>query len=113
MGDYLFHYTSRQLAQEIIISGLLKPRPHGKIYLTEDTYERGADVAKYLAIVNKPVEVVCMIPEAKVADLSDPRHVKAIHGPDGEVIRPGCGSERYTTKEVDVEDLVWLGLSVP
>lgn len=113
MGDYFFHYTSRYLAQQIIISGLLRPGRGGRLYLTQDTFERGADAANRLAITIKPVEVTCVIPKDRITDISEDRHIEPILGADGSEIRWGCGSEKYTTKEVDVKGLAWLSLAMP
>jgi hypothetical protein len=113
MGEYFFHYTSRHLAQEIIISGWLKPGRGGRLYLTGDSFERGADAANRLAILRMPVEVACVIPKDKVEDCSEERHVHSILGSDGIEIRQGCGREQYTTKSINIEGLPWLTLLVP
>jgi len=83
MGHYFFHYTSRRLAQEVIVSGWLWPGRGGRLYLTQDTFERGADAANRLAISGKPVELTCIIPKDRVTDVSQERHVEPILGADG------------------------------
>ena len=113
MGEYFFHYTSRRLAQEITISGWLRPGRGGRLYLTEDIFERGADAANSLAIAGKPTEMACVIPKDKVTEVSEERHVEAILGADGSEIRSGCGNEQYTTKAINVKGLSWMSLSAP
>lgn len=113
MDDRLFHYTSRQLAHETIISGKLRPRYGGKVYLTEDSYEQGANAARRLAIVNKPVEVVFVVPRDRVRDLSPERQVEYILGDDGTILRPGGGTEQYTEEEIDIDGLNVWSLACP
>lgn len=57
-GHSVFHYTSRHAAQRIEISGRLVPGRSGVVYLTDQDYNPGWRAAKYLAIADKPVEVV-------------------------------------------------------
>ena len=119
MGEKYFHYTSRQIAQEIIISGYLKPTSvGGRIYLTQDTFENGAEAAKRLSILGKPIEVVCVIPADKVKDKIEnlkPYHIDDIIGPNGEILRPGCGQEYFTypDKEIEVKECHWYDLPTP
>jgi hypothetical protein len=119
MGIKYFHYTSRHLAQEIIISGFLRPASAvGRIYLTQDTFKNGAEAAAKLSILGKPVEVVCVIPEDKVKDKienKEPKVVDPIIGPGGKDLRPGGGKEYFTRKEetIDVADLHWYELPMP
>lgn len=75
MPKYVFHYTSRQAAQDIIGSGSLKPGPRGKLYLTEVLYTSGAEAANRLGITNKPVEVVGLVPREAVDKASPLGHV--------------------------------------
>jgi len=119
MGEKYFHYTSRQLAQEIIISGYLRPRSFGgRIYLAQQTFSSGAEAAKKLSILGKSVEVVCIIPADKVKDKienREPKHVDEIIGPNGEILRPGCGQEYFTylDKEIEVKGCHWYELPSP
>ncbi len=116
MGEHWFHYTSRQFAQEIRISRKLKPPPRGKLYLTQDFYERGADAANHLAIINKPVEMACLITKDMLPEDPTPvkpRHVEPILGPDGEEIRAGCGLEQFIMEEVKDQDFEWISLMMP
>ncbi|MBI2849631.1 MAG: hypothetical protein HYX80_01145 [Chloroflexi bacterium] len=81
--------------------------------MTQQVYEKGTEAAKRLAITGKPVEVVCIIPKERVMSVSEDRHVEAILGADGSEIRPGSGTEQYTTGTVEVKELSWLSLAVP
>ena len=114
MADYLFHFTSRANAQDIIAQGVLRPGRGGRVYLTDDMYQSGAAAAGVLAILGKPIEVACVIPRARIADLRPEggRHVERLIM-DAFEIRPGCGREWYTESEVDVTQLVWIALSFP
>ena len=106
MADFVFHYTSRELAQAIQISGWLRPGRGGKLYLTDDTYEDGAEAAKKLALTGKAVEMVLVVPVSATKDLSEPRPIEPILAPDGSDIRPGGGRERTTQSPVDARPLV-------
>lgn len=107
MGEKYFHYTSRQLAQEIVIAKKIRPRSNfGRIYLTQDTFSCGADAVGRLSIVGKPLEVGCVIPAACVEDLiensNSPQHVEPLIAPDGLDIRLGCGDEYFTKPGVEI-----------
>lgn len=122
MPQHYFHYTSRQLAQEIVIAGKIRPRSSvGRIYLTQDTYSCGAEAAARLSIVGKPVEVCGIIPEDCVLSVltnpDAPKHVEPLIGPDGLDIRPGCGLEYYTRPgekiDTDPKRVHWFSVPVP
>ena len=119
MGIKYFHYTSRHLAQEIIISRKLRPRnPNGRIYLTQQTFSKGAEAAAKLSILGKPVEVVCVIPEDKIKNIlenDEPSHVNPIIDPNGNDLRPGCGKEYFTEKgkTIDINGCNWYSLPIP
>ena len=112
MSSYVFHYTSRELAQAIRISGQLRPGLGGKLYLTDETYEQGGEAAQKLAIIGKPVEVVLVVPELVTSELGEPRPVEPLLAPDGD-LRPGGGTERVTRYSVSVRGLVIWSLGSP
>ncbi len=109
MPRSVFHYTSRRTAQDILISGRIKSGPSGKIWLTDEAYPRGMDAAEKLAITGKVIEVVLVVPEDSVAELTESRKVLAVMDPDtGSELRPGGGFERTTTKDIDITGaVVW------
>jgi hypothetical protein len=122
MAQKYFHYTSRQLAQEIVIAGRIRPRSSvGRIYLTQDAYCCGAEAAARLSIVGKPVELCGVIPEDLVlsvlANAGEPQHVEPLIGSDGTDIRPGCGLEYFTQPGAEIEanqrQIHWLDVPVP
>ncbi|MBI2917622.1 MAG: hypothetical protein HYY01_06465 [Chloroflexi bacterium] len=113
MGDYLYHYTSRYLAQEVVVSGKLRPGPGSKLYLSQDSYQQGATAAAKLAIVNKPVEVVFAIPNERVANHSAEAFVESIMGVDGADIRPGGGTQVWTADDIEMTAIAAWGLAWP
>lgn len=109
----LFHYTSRSLAQEIAISKRLKPGSGGRLYLTREHYQQGHEAAARLSIL-KTVEMVCCVLNDQVNGLSQEQHVDPIIGQDGDEIRPGCGTEMWTTQEVPLNgNASWILLEPP
>lgn len=113
MSSYVFHYTSRELAQAIRISGWLSPGRGGKLYLTDDAYEQGNRAARRLAIIRKPIEMVLAIPEAATRDVTEPRPVEPILAPDGSEIRSGGGTERTTRYALRVRGVATWSLGSP
>lgn len=111
MAQLVFHYTSCQAAQEIAIHGAIVPGRGGKLYLTDDTYARGVDAARRLAIPNKAVEMVFVVEQAGLSNISDPRPVGPYRGPAGVKLRPGGGTERWTEHEISVPAPVAWNLS--
>ena len=114
MSDLLFHHTSRAAAQDIFISGSLRPPyPGAKVYFTPDPFERGAEAAARLAITGKIIELACIVPRARISRLSRARHVGSILDANGAEIRPGGGTELWTDSEVDIRGYTWLPLAPP
>lgn len=112
MPEYVFHYTSRQAAQDIIGSGYLTPGPRGKLYLTEVLYTSGAEAANRLAITNKPVEVVGLVPREAVDKATPPRPVFPVWE-GATMIREGGGLETWIDHPIPSGDTQWLELSAP
>jgi hypothetical protein len=109
----VFHYTSCQAAQEIAISGRLRPGRDGKVYLTDDMYGRGVDAARLLAIPNKAVELVFSVLVDGVTEIAEERSVGAFLDEDGSELRPGGGTERWTAQPIEVAELVVWRLTWP
>ncbi len=109
-----FHYTSRKSAQDIIcgFTSQIRPGPSGKLYLTPSRYDAGYEAAGWLAIT-KLVEMVCEIPEGRVAAATNPRRAKKIKGPSGMILRRGRGIEVTTPREIDANGLQWIALTDP
>jgi hypothetical protein len=110
--DYYFHYTSRQFAQSVMSAGRLTPGLGGVIYLTRDLYERGTDAMDWLAIDNKPIDVVGFVPGSLVGDLPD-EPVFPIVDAGGRLWRKGGGTQIRVTVEVAAYAVKWLALSPP
>ena len=56
-GAIYYHYTSRELAQEISISGLILPSSDGLVYLTDVLYTIGWQATDRLALPRTRAEV--------------------------------------------------------
>lgn len=131
MADYYFHYTSRVAAQLIIAADQLSPGAGGAVYLTDEVYATGAEAAQQLAIpvtgpvavtlsgtvlLTKPVEVVCLIPAARIPDIApgQAEDVDALRDPrTKEVIYLGGGRQFRYPRPIDVAGLRWLPLGSP
>lgn len=88
----LFHYTNRRGAQEIAISGEVRPGTTGVLYVTPDLYDSGAAAADMLGITGKTVEVV--LGSARWDAARDVRVQVALPVRDGGwVVRSGGGGE--------------------
>lgn len=99
----LYHYTSRQGAQDIVASNSLRAGPSRVIYLTTDMCDTGSAAAATLAIHGKPVEVRCEV-KANPQHLRGPFRVETIFGSDGTLLRPGGGVEyKYLQVSLDLE----------
>ena len=102
LTNYYLHYTPREGAQNIISAGAIKPGRSGRVYLTRDFDPFGSDAADKLSIVNKPVELACLIQEDLLADLEGPSPVESIRDGNGDLLRGGGGSEYYVTSTISV-----------
>ena len=114
-GHYL-HYTSREGAQSISITRLIRPGRSGRIYLTKEIYAHGVDAANGLSIVNKPVELACFVDLNGVAlEISPPSLVEPIRDDEGNILRHGGGAEFFVTDQITVArgKESWLALSPP
>jgi len=56
-GAIYYHYTSREMAQEISISGLILPSSDGLVYLTDVLYTIGWQATDRLALPNTQAEI--------------------------------------------------------
>ena len=115
LTNYYLHYTPREGAQNIISAGAIKPGRSGRVYLTKEFYPFGCDAADKLSIVNKPVELACLIEEALVAPSEQPSLVEPIRDGSGDLIRAGGGTEYYVTAPITVsrDKERWVGLLEP
>lgn len=111
VGNYYLHYTSREGAQGVISAGVIRPGRSGRVYLTQDLYAFGSDAANALSIVNKPVELACLV---NIGNPSGPYPVEPIRDEQG-VIREAGGTEYYTDASITVSQDKdrWLSLLEP
>ena len=113
MPDYYFHYTSRMAAQSILSSGRLEAGISGLIYLSLDVYGEGARAVDTLALVDKPIEVVGVVPAA-VASGALIRYVLPLYDPvSGMLVRKGGGTQITIPGPLPGADIRWLVLSLP
>lgn len=115
LANYYLHYTSREGAHGIIAAGLIATGRSGKIYLTDRVYTFGADAADALSLMNKAVELACLIQGDGVGRLEGPFTVEPIRDGAGNLIRSGGGVEYYSFTPIPVgrEKERWLGLLQP
>jgi len=115
-SGYYLHYTSREGAQSISITSLIRPGRSGRIYLTRDVYTHGVDAANGLSIVNKPVELACFVDlNGAALAISPPSLVEPIRDDEGNILRHGGGTEFFVTAQIIVAQgkESWLALYQP
>lgn len=112
---YLYHYTSRELAQNIYCLGKLLPGLSGNIYLTTDLYAIGTEASQKLAIEGKPVELAFSLPDSNIKIyVSKPRRVQPLRGPKGVIRRKGGGLELTISRGINiVNETIALSLREP
>ena len=113
----LYHYTSRQAAQNIICVGIITPGISGRVYFSSELYATGATAANALGIPpKKPVEIAFEIPDnPPPPGLSLPSRAIPFLDPYGNVIRKGGGPEVHTTNAVAIVQNPdkWLSIREP
>ncbi len=100
--NQLFHYTSRQGAQDISASRSLQPGPSERICLTPDKYEFGWQAAACLSMDDQALEYRCLVDVSSIA-LEDPRPTQPLYSPDGTLLRPGGGLAYYIAGDMAIE----------
>lgn len=114
--EYVFHYTSREAAQDIINEGKIKAGPLGRIFLTDGLYSSGAEAADRLGIVSKPVEVVFLIPHRLVTqgfdiisievDIGSPERIDSVRDTEtGQLLRKGGGTQYKVSGEISFANI--------
>jgi hypothetical protein len=71
----LYHYTSQQAAQDIHCSRTISPGRSGILYLTDERYKEGTGAADRLAIIGKPVQCYCEVPQDTTLKVTGPHRV--------------------------------------
>lgn len=119
LDNCYLHYTSREGAQGIAASGLMRPGRSGYVYLTKDLYAFGADAANRLSIINKPAELACLIDGDTLPQKPSPPPEGPIAEPirddEGNLVREGGGSQFVMSASLSVpkDKELWLGLLQP
>lgn len=114
--EYVFHYTSREAAQNIINEGKIKAGPLGRIFLTDDLCSSGARAADRLGITSKPVEVVFLIPHKLVKrgfeflqidlDIGSPEPIDFVRDTEtGQLLRKGGGIQYKVSGEIPLGNI--------
>ena len=112
-GGLFYHYTSRQSAQEISITGLILPSRDGLVYLTDVLYRFGWQATDRLALPNNSAEVAIPVKvEENVVWLGVVpfwRHPRTLRYRRG-------GAQQWVVAgpvEVDPYPWTWIQLDVP
>jgi hypothetical protein len=114
MPDYHFYYTSREAAQGIGSAGRVEAGASGWIYLTPDLYEEGTRAADALAIEDKSIEVVALIPSSMLMPPPKTSLVLPTYDPvGGRVRRKGGGVQARIPGPLASAEIRWLALSPP
>src|SRR6266508_3711736 len=107
-GGVVYHYTSRQAAQDILAMGRLLPYGTlARIWLSPIRYASGAEAANRLAILGKTVEVAVEIPRTMIDNPTVSSLVLAEFNL-GLMVRQGLGWEFSIQHDILVAGLLWL-----
>lgn len=112
MHHLCYHYTSRQGAQDIISTGILKLGRTGVIWLTPTLYALGQEAANRLGIIGKPVELLVEIPVTMLINPATLSPVRAVVQPN-QMIRQGLGWEFVVRHTINIGGLRWIALAWP
>ena len=104
-GGIYYHYTSRELAQEISISGLILPSSNGLVYLTDVLYTIGWQATDRLALPNTKAEVAIPVKIERGAVLVG--NVPAWYDSQGTAFRRGGGRQWVVSYPIPVEPYPW------
>lgn len=104
-GEIYYHYTSRELAQEISISGLILPSSDGLVYLTDVLYRIGWQATDRLSLPYKNAEVAIPVKIEEGAAWSG--IVPTWYAPQGSVFRRGGGRQWVVDYPVPVDSYPW------
>ena len=112
-GGIYYHYTSRESAQEIAITGLILPSRNGLVYLTDVLYRFGWQATDRLALPYKNAEVA--IPVKPVESPVWAGTVPIWGSPQFPLFRRGGGQQWAVLGPIPVEPYPWnwIELEVP
>lgn len=112
MHHVCYHYTSRQGAQDIVSSGMIKLGRTGVIWLTPTAYALGQEAANRLGIVGKPVEMMVEIPVSMLIGATALSTARAV-AQGNQMVRQGLGWEFIVRHTINIAGLRWLPLAWP
>jgi hypothetical protein len=110
-----YHYTTRHAAQDISISGEIRPGRDGLIYLTDVLYRLGWQATDYLALPSSRAEIALAIPVQSLMDVEYWGVVPIFPSSTGEVFRRGGAHQWVVSKvvKIPVYPWSWLPLEMP
>lgn len=112
-GEIYYHYTSRQAAQEISISGLILPSSDGLVYLTDVLYRFGWQATDRLALPSSNAEVAIPV---KIEEYVVWTGVVPTWGlPQVPLYRRGGGQQWVVDRPIPVDPYpwTWIYLEIP
>lgn len=109
-GEIYYHYTSRELAQEISISGLILPSSNGLVYLTDVLYTIGWQATDRLALPNTKAEVAIPVRIERGAVLVGA--VPPWAPSQGSIFRRGGGRQWVVNYPVPVDPYPWTWMEL-
>lgn len=113
----LYHYTTRALAQEICMGGMIRQNSQGLVYLTDVLFKLGWQATDYLALPEKNAEAVVPIPIGWLDQrlLEYRGMVPEVQGTSGRSLRRGGGHQWVVHGAIRIVILPWswVELEVP
>ena len=112
-GNIYYHYTSRESAQEISISGVIFPSSNGLVYLTDVLYRFGWQATDRLALPYKNAEVAIPV---KIEEYAVWSGVVPVWAPSQTpLFRRGGGQQWVVAGPIPVEPYpwTWIEMEVP
>ena len=112
-GEIYYHYTSRQAAQEISISGLILPSRDGLVYLTDVLYRFGWQATDRLALPYKNAEVAIPVKTEQTTVWTGIVPIWIL--PQSPLFRRGGGQQWVVAGPIPVDPYpwTWMELEVP
>jgi DNA-binding XRE family transcriptional regulator len=110
----LYHYTSREFAQDITCSSVLRPGPSGVVYLSTHRVDQGTEAAAIFG-GQGPIEFRCEVEVDPGSEgLQGPFTVQQIFSLDGFTYRRGGGQEYWYDGIINFDRAPeWIPLDQP
>lgn len=107
-GGIYYHYTSRELAQEISISGVIRPSSDGYVYLTDVLYRIGWQATDRLALPSTTAEVAIPVQTDRAVWHS----VVPAWFRGQELIRRGGGQQWVVDRPIPIAPYPWTWIEL-